>query len=294
LLSQVDQTVADAAGAEFAKWLNWEVLRLSSPFESGKDDSPRRPRYLDFLTTMGVLDNVNSHHVRLQSGPEVLKVIEGFDALDAGIVDVIPVTHVLPQDVTLEYTPDHYKRTSALLQQFMKDVGEPAEISDESADIYGLPPLRTRVPLIAAADSFGAIVAPPMAKTAEGAALIASKVEGARIHLIFNETGFEFLGSSRASGTRFVIAVRPTLRGRYHVWQLDKLKDVISPFAEEQTMTAQSLAFRMSLILESCVPLRSADEIHPVTEKRAELIRSLSAHPPMELLAPLVAGGAVG
>jgi hypothetical protein len=72
--------------------------------------------------------------------------------------------------------------------------------------------------------------------------------------------------------------VRPALCGHYHVWQIRAITGVMSPFANEQTLSAHSLAFRIGLILEMTVYLRT-EEVQNTVERRIALIARLCTAP---------------
>jgi UDP-N-acetyl-D-mannosaminuronate dehydrogenase len=118
-----------------------------------------------------------------------------------------------------------------------------------------------------------------MAATEEDARAVAETANTAFIRIIFNETNFEYMPPESLSEDQFILVVRPALAGHYHVWQISAVAGVMSPFANQQTLTAQSLAFDISVVLESATYLKTGEEVQNIVEKRAALIRQLCTSP---------------
>ena len=264
-LEAQDEALRKVAGKDFSKWLNWDVYGFYTPFNQ---KAPyQRPRVIDFLTTLGILDMDNRLSVRVQTDNEAIKsVIDRFDALEVSQIAPIIVTHILSDDETMDYSAAHHQRMTQLLQQFMREIAEPMAISDEAAQSHKLPELRTTVPMIVSADCFGAVLCPAMAKEESGARQIAEMANNTPIRIIFDETGFEVLPKDVPAGKQFVLIVKPSLRGLYHVWQISSIDGIMSPFSSQQTLTAQAIGFNISLLLELCTAVRSATTTRDITE----------------------------
>jgi hypothetical protein len=222
--------------------------------------------------------------VRVHSAAAVNPVIAEFDALDVTPVILLPVTHILSTDDGLEFASAHFGRGTPLLQQFLRDMGESIDISEKEAAAHQLPKLRCPVPLIPSVSTFGALVAPSMAATEEGARAVADSAQRAFVRIIFNETDFEYMPPVTPDD-QFILVVRPAIRGHYNVWQVGQIAQVVSPFANQQTLTAQSLAFNLGLILETTAYLRTEEEVQNTVEKRIALIGGLCMAPANPTLA---------
>ena len=179
----------------------------------------------------------------------------------------------------MDYSAAHHQRMTQLLQQFMREIAEPMAISAEAAQSHKLPELRTTVPMIVSADCFGAVLCPAMAKEESGARQIAEMANNTPIRIIFDETGFEVLPKDVPAGKQFVLIVKPSLRGLYHVWQISSIDGIMSPFSSQQTLTAQAIGFNISLLLELCTAVRSATATRDITEGRRQLIAELCKSP---------------
>jgi hypothetical protein len=274
-VAATDSALRDSAAVDYVKWFDWLKLGLYTPFA---DTAPhKRPRAIDFLTMLGILGDSNRRDVRVHGAATVGPIIAAFDALDITPVTLIPITHILPTDNSLAFFPEHFGRGTALLEQFLRDIGESFEISEPVAVAHHLPKVRSAVPLIPSVSSFGVLVVPSMAATEEDARAVAESAKTALIHIIFNETDFEYLPPG-TSEDRFVLVVRPSVCGRYHVSEVGALTGVISPFANEQTLTGHSLAFRIGLILELADYL-GTDEVQNTVEKRIALLGRLCTAP---------------
>jgi hypothetical protein len=276
-LAAIDRRISEAAGIEFAQWLDWTSLSLTTPF--AEPQPHQRPRVVDLLTTLGILNGSNRRGVRIQKREAVKQTIAEFDALDVVPICLVPVTHVLSGDTTLEFNEERATRTTALLQQFLRDIGEPMEIPDGK-----IGKLKTSVPIITAGTWFGAIVAPSMAATEEDARAIAEQAETAVITLIFNETGLEYI-AGLAKGKQFVFVVRPSGRAFYHIRQVDALGELPSPFTQEQTLSAQTLAFNLGLLVELTAHLNREEAVENAVEMRIILIGQLCTWPASPCLA---------
>jgi hypothetical protein len=275
-LTKADDELRSSTGAEFAQWLDWPAFSVRTSFA---ERSPyNRPRVVDLLTTLGVLDCSNRRSVRVQKAEVVEQTIREFDALEITSLCLIPITHLLNNDSEIEFTTERATRTTALLQQFLRDIGEPLEIPDKLAERHGIPKLKTSIPVIPAGQIFAGIVVPSMAATEEGAKFISTQIETALIHILFNETSFGYL-STKKDGKQLQLVVSPSGRGHYHVRQIDTLADVPSPFTCEQTLSAQTLAFNLGLVIEFAVQLHLNSPVQNVVEKRIKLIEQLCTWP---------------
>lgn len=277
-LEAQDEALRKVAGKDFSTWLNWDVYGFYTPFNQ---KAPfQRPRVIDFLTTMGILDQKNQLAVRCQTDSEAVKAVIGkFDALEVSQIAPVVITHILSEDETMKYSEKHHQRMTSHLQTFMREIAEPMAIDQEAAKSHGLPELRTTVPMIVSADSFGAVLCPAMAKEESGAREIAAMADTCAIRIIFNETGFEVLPSDVATGSQFVLIVKPTLKGLYHVWQISTIENIISPFGDEQTLTAQAIGFNISLLLELATSTRPATVTQDLVQQRCMLISELCKSP---------------
>jgi hypothetical protein len=234
---------------------------------------------------MGILDNQNSHWVRVQNSRFVERTIDEFDALDTTGIVLIPITHLLPDDETTDFIAERFTRTTALFEQFLRGLGEPMQLSDDVAHRHELPLVKTTVPIVPSVACYGAVIAPSMAKTEDDAKKIALVAKSSLIHIIFNETNLQYNPPPGVKENRFVLVVPPTLKGFYCVWQIHELKEVLSPFAEEQTVSAQTIAFNLATLLELSLPLQVGELVPNIVEKRVKLLGQLCPSRPDEELA---------
>ncbi|KAH0791718.1 hypothetical protein GPJ56_004404 [Histomonas meleagridis] len=288
-LKAEDDKLLQKFGKEYQTWLEWDYFGFYPNFN--QPIVAKRPKVIDFLTTIGILDSNNSLSVRLQLNKEhVLSVIKRFDELEKLNVNVIPVLHVTCEDDALLFKPAHHKRVSQLLQQFMREISEPMVVSDTAAKDHKLPPLRTTVPIIPSSNSVSALVCPSMAKAEDGAKTIFNMARESVIHIIFNETDFDLkISKDYLKSDQMVLIIKPTLNGLYHVKKLSNFKDMLTPFGEQQTMTAEGIAFGLSICGDAIVPLMSVKEFNDACNKRLELIRELCNVPIVKELSVVAA-----
>jgi hypothetical protein len=272
-LAAIDRRLQTSAGAEFTQWLDWPALSLTTPF--AERQPYRRPRVIDLLTTLGVLDGSNRRNVRIQKPNVAEQTVAELDALDGVPICLVPIVHLMSGDTDLEFNEERAMRTTALLQQFLKVIGEPMDMGNRKD---GLPKLKTYAPVIAAGTWFGAVVVPSMGATEADARAIAEQAETAVVRLIFNETGLEYIAEP-GKGEQFVFVVRPSGRGFYHVREIDAPAGLPSPFAHEQTLSAQTLAFNLGLVVELTANLNRGEAVQHVVEKRIRLIGQLCTWP---------------
>jgi hypothetical protein len=278
-ITAADDDIRGSTGSEFAHWLDWPAFGVRTSFAERAPKS--RPRAVDVLTTLGILDCANRRAVRVQKTPPAEQVIAELDALDSSPVCLIPVTLLLSGDSDASATP----RTTAQLQQFLRDIGEPMEITDPER--HGLPKLTKAPPVVTAGRVFAAIVPPALGESEDDVRAIAARAADSLVHIIFNETWLEYI-PVKASGAQFVLVVRPVGRGHYHVRQIDVITGVPSPFAGEQTLSAQTLAFNIGLVVEFAAHMRPPEAVHNDVERRVKLIGQLCTWP----AAPTLVGSA--
>lgn len=285
-LKKEDNVIREKFMKDFSTWLDWDKFGYYYPFNY---KAPyQRPRVVDFLTTMGIIDNQNQLNVNAQTDDaKVKEVIEKFDKLDNPYLIPIPILHVLPSDTSIEFNKDHHKRMTPLFKKFLQQIGTSYSVNDTSAVSHNIPELRTSVPMIPLTHALAALLTPSMAKTEDGAAMIAS-IQSV-IHIIFNETNFE-LNTQKMNLTNecFMLVIKPTMNGLYHVKQITKMKEFISPFGDEQTLTPETISFNISLIIQlasSCTEKRMTSK--GVIKQRKKIISELCSKPGPAELGPL-------
>jgi len=288
-LINADSTIKGLFGQYYSKWLDWNKYGYYLPF--GEKAPYQRLRAIDFLITMGIADNENSNDVRAQLNIEAVKsVIERFDKLDTPNVVMVPIKHVLPSDKDLSWNPSLFQRATPLMQKFLRDIGEPLDISGEAAEMQELPSFRTTVPVIPVLSSFAAFVTPTMASDSTGAQAIFSSYDTSFVKIVFNESSFNLQIEPETKSNSFVFIVKPTIEGLYHVWLLQKPDDVISSLGFEQTVTAKTLAYNISICIEQCLP-SIYKKLSPSTVKsRKELIKELCKEEKDPMFAPMATG----
>jgi hypothetical protein len=105
----------------------------------------------------------------------------------------------------------------------------------------------------------------------QGGAIDALQKIAGRIRIIFNETDFE-INTKFEGADHYVLIVKPAVNGLYFVWQASHLPDEISPFAAKQLLSARTMAFYMTIVLESAIARRRTANLE---RQRRDLIAEL-------------------
>jgi hypothetical protein len=134
-----------------------------------------------------------------------------------------------------------------LVETFLRDIGEPIALPDEACTARGLPPFRTTIPVFHCVGGFAAVLSPAMCRSPEG--LEQLRALPATVRIIFNETNFE-IASGVPQGGSAVLIIKPSIPGLYHVWQARGLPGLFSPFGAKQVMTARTIAFGISMLIQ--------------------------------------------
>lgn len=90
----------------------------------------QRPKVVDFLASIGMLESNNKSDVRYQmDGDLIRKAIHDFDASSVATLIPIQVIHILPCDSSISYTSEHINRMTPLMLRFLNSIGERIQIS---------------------------------------------------------------------------------------------------------------------------------------------------------------------
>jgi hypothetical protein len=284
-LSAADLDARDDAlraiyGPAYQTWLPAEDFGFAHPFNY---KAPfQRPRVVDFLAGMGLFQKNNEMHLRAHKMSDKLAtVLSKFDAIGNLTVVPIPLCHLLPSDTTLDYTPEHATRMTPLMEQFLKKIAEPIQISDEAAADRRLPAFKSSVPVIPCGDGFAAIISPAMCKDGAGEWL---RSQRGTIRIFFDEADFE-VKHAITPGPGWVLIIKPAVNGLYYVWQVHDGSSVISPFASKQLLSAKTIAFYIALVLDLAQSDgKSADAVQ---KERKGLIADLCSETHSQYLGPL-------
>jgi hypothetical protein len=264
--SSSDGELRSVHGGHFSSWTDWTQWAYYLPFHYRAPF--QRPRIVDMLVRLGILERRNALNVRHQTDPVHIKAaVKKFDALDDPGVVPVALLHLLPGDTSLNYTPAHFGRMSAAMAQFLADIGEPMEISDSAAQKRGLPNFRQKVPAFPCFDGFAIVLSPAMCT---GSVDDFEKLTPP-VRIVFNETDFD-VNEKVQDGAQFVIVVRPAVGGRYFVRQVAVIPGRISPFAASQLLSANTIAFYVAMLIDMAIASRS---VAGIEAKRAEIIGEL-------------------
>ncbi|OHT13776.1 hypothetical protein TRFO_15994 [Tritrichomonas foetus] len=290
-LKGIDERTTSMYKNDFQSWLDWNKFGFYALFNTS---SPyQRPRVADFISTMGLLRDKNKAGVRVyhNSNEKLKKVIQKLDAIDSIPLLPVVVYHILSSDtknrqgeVIFDEEKSHTRMTPAFLQ-FLREIGEPMKISSE---LNILPPLRTTIPIIPSMDSFIAILSPSMASDTDGAKVIFDFGQTSAMKIIFNETSFDINFQAEKKPKQHVLCVSPKGNGLYHVTQMFIPRYIYSPFAEEQTISAEVLAFNIAMSFEQTIKTNSS-LLPSICEKRRAEIRSLFTGEPEQSLTGTIA-----
>jgi len=254
-LQGFDEDMRKKFGEDFSTWLNWDVYGNYIPF--GHREPYHRPRVADFLVTMGLVDAHNKLNVQAhKETPELKAAIEKFDKVDNISVKPIIVTLHLPSDKQLETPPD---RMTPLLQTFLREIGEPIDFELKE----DFPKMRTTVPVITTLNSFTVVLTPAMGADEEARKTIQDSAENSLIRIIFNESGFELNmkelneEAKEFSDRQTVLIIEPLGNSLYKVHQIHTYHEIVSPFGPVQTLSAKTLAFNLSIVMQMTNSLAS-------------------------------------
>jgi hypothetical protein len=240
---------------------------------------------VDFLATTGILDAHNTQEIRPHPlNVQLQQVIHRFDATLNPEIFPILVTHILPTDTSLAYTPDHAARMTPLMRLFLRRIGEPMQISDTAAATHKLPPFNTNIPTFSCMGGFAAVLCPALIRATDPLEQF-SRIESS-IRIIFNETNFEIIEQFPGDNIS-VLIVKPSINGLYYVWQAKSRSGIVSPFGAKQMLSAKALAFNLSMLIEMTAPSRTL----PNMEKtRKNLIAELCERPVVQEFGPTASG----
>lgn len=273
-LVSVDDQLRKVYGDEFSKWTDWDKNAFYVPFNY---KAPyQRLRIVDFLTTFGILDIENKNQVRPQMDDAAVKdIIKRFDLLDVAPIIPIPVIHFMAGDEDLKYKPEQATRMTTLMLNFLREIGQPMELSAAASDVYKLPVVNTTVPSIPFLTAFATLFTPGMGNTADDAAKIHKLMDDASIMIIFNESGFALNVPKNENTHQFVLVIKPLIIGLYQVDLVQAPQDVLAPFSHTQVLSAKSLSSYLVLCLELLVG-QIQKQICPATpEQRGKLIKEI-------------------
>ncbi|EAX89491.1 hypothetical protein TVAG_324700 [Trichomonas vaginalis G3] len=113
-------------------------------------------------------------------------------------------------DLDLEYKQEKARMTPLLLS-FLKEIGEPIELSAEASEFYKLPAVNTTVPTVPFLTAFATFFTPGMGATPHDSEKIHNLQKDAPIKIIFNESGFELNIPKDDKASSFLIVVKPLL-----------------------------------------------------------------------------------
>jgi hypothetical protein len=281
-LARFDARLLATYGPGFQTWLDWNKHGYYLPF--GYRPPYQRSRIVDFLATTGILDGTNSCQVRAHAdSAELRAAIKRIDELETVQLFPVILTHIIATDKSLEWTESHLNRMTPLLQTFLRSIGKPLTIEDDTASKRGLPPFRTTIPVFQTNGGFAAVIAPAMCKDRAGIEKLREQTPTVRI--IFNETNFE-IAAPPPDGESVVLIVKPSIPGLYHVWQVRGIQGVNSPFSAKQIMSPRAIAFGISLVLQ----IAAADlPVSPLAAERLAAIATLCQEEPAKELGMIAA-----
>ena len=242
-----------------------------------------RPRVVDFLSRLGLLSKSNVNEVRMISNMDLLQeAVNKFDVYDT--LPLLPVClHiVLPKSKNGNFGEIEYvegetdKLMTPLVHKFLREIGEPFSVPE---DVGILPPLRTTVPMIPALQSVIAVLCPAMAETAEGAKTLYEIGQTSTVKILFNETNFELDIEPEERPKQLILSIRPTFDGLYHVRQHQVPKHIYSPFADEQTMSANTLAMFIAICFEENVRSTAERTLPNLAKLRKDALSILAVNP---------------
>lgn len=275
-LAKQDEQIRNYYEKDYTTWLNWNEYGFYPPFNQ---KAPyQRPRVIDFLTTSGLLDNHNRLEIRPQTNQQLLKSVkEEFDQLEKMNLNIIPLIHILNEDISSRYSPKFHQRMTVKLQRFLEEIGEPIIINDQSAQSRGIPPLRTPIPIFISSINSNAILCPAMAKDEKGSEKIYEMGQNSKIMIFFNESDFEIKLNNESD--KILLIVKPTFQGMYFVKQVSTINGIITPFTTQQSISASTLMFYLSLCVEILYSNRIINNLVNIPQKRISLIDKLCDKP---------------
>lgn len=224
---------------EFQTLMNWDRCSIKSNISGSFEQM--RPRFVDFLLTMGLVDEANRLSVRLQPENDVLyECIDNYDRLETCPIHPAYIAHILPGDKTINISDYHYTRMTNVFKHFLSSVGQHIDVSNTD-----LPETKSPIPCIPFSCGFVALVAP---------ALCNEKVktdDNSFLYIIFNESTHEISSDLEIEvNAKHIIVIRPIYKDLYIVNELASRKHFISPFINEKILDIESLSFLISLLAD--------------------------------------------
>ena len=287
-LTSVDDNLRKVYGEEFSRWTDWDKHAYYVPFNY---KAPyQRLRIVDFLTTFGILDIENKNVVRPQVDVAAVDAVKKkFDQADNAPIVPIPIIHFMAGDLDLEYKQEKARMTPLLLS-FLKEIGEPIELSAEASEFYKLPAVNTTVPTVPFLTAFATFFTPGMGATPHDSEKIHNLQKDAPIKIIFNESGFELNIPKDDKASSFLIVVKPLFSGLYQVDIVNSPPDILSPFTYTQVLNAKSLSINLTLALELLIHDIQKQICPSTPDARGKIIRELcpkdKKYPELAALAP--------
>ncbi|KAH0794357.1 hypothetical protein GPJ56_001650 [Histomonas meleagridis] len=257
--------------------IDWEKFGEYYPFNY--HGPQQRYKVIDFLTTLGMFEHNNKYDIRQQNNLELVKkAISDFD--NNSITSLIPlqIIHLLPSDNDIGYKDEHVKRMTPLMLKFLNSIGEKIMISDEAAKKREFPLMKCPVPALLCSSGFIAFISPAL--TNDQNAIEKIEKLNAPIKIVFNETNFRINYTKSEGDEAVIIVIKPNELGMYSVTEVAGNKEILSPFALEQTMSIETLAFYISYYVESMEKLNNKNKIR---ERRAAFAELCKKHSNPEL-----------
>ena len=247
-LNDTNKALLDKYGKIFNTNVDWTKNANYYPFNY--KGPIQRPKLVDFLITLGFFESSNKIDFREQSDKEkVESAIKDFDDIDILPIIPIKIIHVLPSDNSIKYQEEHLTRMTPLMEEFIKQIGEPLEINDENADKRKWPRLKTTIPSIPCSNGFVGFISPAFTNDEKAIEKIDSLLSP--IVIIFNETNFRINPVIPSYTTTLYLIVKPMYYGLYSVIQSNEITDPYSPFCNEQIMSLETLILNISVYIES-------------------------------------------
>ena len=261
-----DEQFRTRFAASFDEWL--DISKLSYVPSLTERQPYKRPRVIDFITKMGLLMGNDTFNLRIFNDvPSVEAAIKSIDALDNAFFTPVVITHILPTDKSLNVM-GLSQRMTPLMSKFLHEIAEPMQINEECAEASHLPKLRSSLPCIPLTRGHIAFIS---------AALVKDEIESTKlkelesyVRIIFNETDFDLKIEAEKKPKDMLLIVRPKSHGLYHVTQIQVPADMYSTFADEQILTAKSLAFNITACIEQYT--HSQPNLYPRTNHTKDKI----------------------
>lgn len=242
--SESDKALNDKFVSIFTKWLSINDYGFMEKF--GKENPYLRPRVVDFLLTLGILDTTNKLKVIAQrERHDVTKIIKAFDKLDSIPKVPVQISHITLNDKEL---PNGPIRNSEKMAQFMSNLGETMKIDGKY------------------------IVTMPISA---GYAKFVDSENDFSVRLVFNESGYDFVVPSQR---KQLVTIAPIGNGFYRVGEKSPSREGVSPFSKgfEFIVSMKTLRFMLAANIDSCVKYIGKFEVYEVCSKRREIFKSLT------------------